>query len=198
MSRQDAADPHRGGTTHGSVDLDIEHGTIHTSSMNALRCERAMTLLDEPSVESHDHTEVLFQEAKQRRRRRWLLSGLAMGVVLVVLGVVAGFVWSRGGGPPAQTIRVPAPPVVANASPVCSVHSAFELSLAHGYGGQPSPVKAAEWFARHGGVASIPSDGWHETNRNGQGATVYSGETRLSLVQGSDGTWQVDGAMPCT
>ncbi len=157
-----------------------------------------MTLLDEPSVKSHNHTQVLFQEAKQRRRRRWLLSGLVIGVVLVVLGIAAEFVWGRGGGPSAQTIRVPAPPAAVSAPPVCSVHSGFELSLAHDYGGQSSPVKAAEWFARQGGVPNIPAEGWHETNLSVQGATVYSGETRLSVVRGSDGTWQVDGGMLCT
>jgi hypothetical protein len=158
-----------------------------------------MTLLDEPSVESHDHTQVLFQEAKQRRRRRWILSGLVIiGVVLVVLSIAAGFVWGRGGGPSAPTMRVPAPPAAVNAPPACSVHSGFELSLAHDFGGQPSPVKAAEWFARHGGVPNIPRLGWHESNRDGRGATVYSEGTRLSVVQGSDGTWQVDGGLLCT
>ena len=157
-----------------------------------------MTLLDEPSVESHDDTQVLFREAKQRRRRRWLLSGLVIGVVLVVLGIAAGFVWGRGAGPGAQTIRVPAPPVVANAPPVCSQNTAFELLLAHDYGGQPSPVKAAEWFARYGGVPSIPRARWHEVSRSGPGATLYSGETRLSVVQGSDGTWQVDSGIRCS
>jgi hypothetical protein len=157
-----------------------------------------MTLLDEPSVESHDHTQVLIQEAKRRRRRRWLHFGLVIGVVLMVLGIAMGFVWGSGGGPSAQTMRVPAPHVKASSPPVCSQNTAFELLLAHDYGGQPSPVKAAEWFARHGGVPSIPRAAWHEASRNGPVATLYSGETRLTVVQGSDGTWQVDGGIRCS
>jgi hypothetical protein len=156
-----------------------------------------MTLLDEPTVELFDQTQLLFQEAKQRRRRRWLLSGLVIGVVVVV-AIAAGFVWGGGVGPSAQTMRVPAPHVKASAPPVCSQNTAFELLLAHDYGGQPSPVKAAGWFARYGGVPRIPTEGWHEANRNGAGATIYSGETRLSVVQGSDGTWQVDGGIRCS
>ena len=58
-------------------------------------------------------------------------------------------------------------------------------------------MKAAEWFAKRGGVPNIPSGGWHQTSISGQGATVYSGETRLSVVQGSDGTWQADGGLLC-
>jgi len=159
-----------------------------------------MTLLEDPSVEAHDHTQVLFREAKQRRRRRLLLSGMIIGVVLVVLGIGAGSVWGRGGGPSAHTIQVPAPPVVVSSTPpVCSGNSAsaFELMLAHDYGGQPSPVQAAEWFARHGGVLSIPTDGWHEANRTDQSVTVYSGKTLVNALQSSDGTWQVDSGMRC-
>jgi hypothetical protein len=157
-----------------------------------------MTLLEESNDEVHDDAQVLFREAKQRRRRRWLLSGLVIGVALVMLAVAAGFVWGGNDAPRVQTIRPSAPPVVASASPVCYQHSAFELSLAHDYGGQPSPVTAAEWFSTHGGVPNIPTGGWHETNRTGKGATVYSGETRLTVVQGSDASWQVDGGIPCT
>jgi hypothetical protein len=82
--------------------------------------------------------------------------------------------------------------------PICSTYSAFELSLVSDHGGQPSPVKAAEWFARHGGVPNIPTGEWSEANSNGQGATVYSGKTLLHVVRGSDGTWLVDSGKRCS
>ncbi len=54
------------------------------------------------------------------------------------------------------------------------------------------------WFAIHGGVPNIPAGTWHEANRNGQAATVYSGKTLLHVVRGSDGTWLVDSGERCS
>jgi hypothetical protein len=82
--------------------------------------------------------------------------------------------------------------------PICSNFSGFELSLASDQGGQASPVKAAGWFAIHGGVPNIPTGEWREANSNVQGATVYSGKTILHVVRGSDGTWQVDSGKRCS
>ena len=82
--------------------------------------------------------------------------------------------------------------------PSCTHRTGFELSLASDRGGQPSPVKAATWFAAHGGVQGIPLGGWLVVGRNRDGTTLRSGSTTLHAVQGSDATWQVDAGSRCT
>jgi hypothetical protein len=39
-------------------------------------------------------------------------------------------------------------------------------------GGQPTPVRAAQWLARNGGVPGIPDKGWREISRDGHNALV--------------------------
>jgi hypothetical protein len=75
--------------------------------------------------------------------------------------------------------------------------SGFALSLVSDRGGQPTPVRAAEWFARHGGVSGIPAGGWREIRREGSGAVVASGPVTVHAVQGPDRTWQVDSGERC-
>jgi hypothetical protein len=90
-------------------------------------------------------------------------------------------------------------PIVARAARMsCASKTGFALSLASARGGQPNPVAAAHWFARHGGVPGIPAGGWHQTSRAGGGATVASGPVTLHVVQGSDRTWQVDSGTRCS
>ncbi|MGZ4538817.1 MAG: hypothetical protein ACXVX8_03780 [Blastococcus sp.] len=74
---------------------------------------------------------------------------------------------------------------------------AFSLSLASDHGGQPSPRAAAEWLSGHGGVGDLPRSGWHEDGHDESGVTVRSGDVALHVVQGSDGTWQVDSGSWC-
>jgi hypothetical protein len=74
----------------------------------------------------------------------------------------------------------------------------FELSLVRDRGGQPTPVAAANWFARHGGIRGIPRAGWRLTNERQGDATLTSHQTVLHAVKGSDGTWQVDTGYTCT
>ena len=92
---------------------------------------------------------------------------------------------------------------VPSGLPVCSSYSAFELDLVPGYEGQASPVKAAEWFARHSGlwkigVRNIPTGDWREANHDSQGVTVYSGNTVLHVVQASNAMWRVDSGKRCS
>ena len=82
--------------------------------------------------------------------------------------------------------------------PTCSKFSGFELSLVSNQGGQPSPVKAAEWFAAHGGEDNIPSREWSKVSQDNQGVTVYSGKTVLHILRGADGTWLVDSGKQCS
>jgi hypothetical protein len=63
-----------------------------------------MTLLDAPTgISDGDEAQLLFEEAKHRRRRRWLISGITVGAAAVVLAVVLGFMLERGGGSTART-----------------------------------------------------------------------------------------------
>jgi hypothetical protein len=97
----------------------------------------------------------------------------------------------------AQAAQV-TPATAATARPACASGSAFALSLVSDRGGQPTPVAAAAWFARHGGVAGVPAQGWRQASRHGRDATVRSGPVTLHAVQGPDRTWQVDSGSWCS
>jgi hypothetical protein len=58
-------------------------------------------------------------------------------------------------------------------------------------------MAAAEWFADHGGVAGVPSSGWQVDSSEAAGATLRSGDVTLHVLQGPDGTWQVDSGRRC-
>src|SRR5689334_12193938 len=83
----------------------------------------------------------------------------------------------------AQATRV-TPVTAATVRSACASGSAFELSLVSDRGGQPTPVAAAAWFARHGGLRNVPARGWREADRHGRDATVQSGPVTLHVVQG--------------
>jgi hypothetical protein len=85
----------------------------------------------------------------------------------------------------------------ATNTPGCVRGSGFALSLVSDRGGQPTPVRAAKWFARHGGVSGIPVAGWREVGREGSSARVASGPVTVHVVQGTDRTWQVDSGQRC-
>jgi hypothetical protein len=82
-------------------------------------------------------------------------------------------------------------------SPACASGSGFALSLVSDLGGQPTPVRAAQWFARHGGVPGIPLAGWRQIRRHRDSALVVSGPVTVHVVQGPDRTWQVDSGERC-
>jgi hypothetical protein len=84
-----------------------------------------------------------------------------------------------------------------SASASASSCSGFSLSLASSTGGQPSPVAAAEWFARHDQVAGTPAGGWHVVSQGTAEASVQSGAVELHVIEGPDQTWQVDSGTNC-
>lgn len=79
----------------------------------------------------------------------------------------------------------------------CATHSGFELSLVSDRGGQRTPLRASEWFARHGNVADVPATGWRLDGGDTTGLFTRSGASRLHVVQGPDKTWQVDSGTTC-
>jgi hypothetical protein len=79
----------------------------------------------------------------------------------------------------------------------CRTGSAFALSLVSDRGGQRTPVLAATWFSRHGGVPGIPAHGWRLTSHGHRSALVTSGQVTLHVIQGPDKTWQVDSGQTC-
>lgn len=89
------------------------------------------------------------------------------------------------------------PSVVHAANSPCPSGSGFALSLVSDRGGQPTPVAAASWFARHGGLPGIPAHGWRQVSRSGGAAMVQSGAVTLHAIQGPDRTWQVDAGTRC-
>jgi hypothetical protein len=47
-----------------------------------------MTIVDSPrQTPEVDMAQLLFEEARQRRRRRWLISGITILFILVALGI---------------------------------------------------------------------------------------------------------------
>jgi len=133
--------------------------------------------------------------AAAARRRGMVLHPAAFGGCIVACLLVV----SACGSSSAQSATSRTAPVTtATARSACASGSAFSLSLASGLGGQPTPVAAAAWFARHGGVAIIPAQGWREVGRHGDGATVRSGPVTLHVIQGPDRTWQVDSGSWCS
>jgi hypothetical protein len=124
-------------------------------------------------------------------------AGLACAASVSACGAQAAHLVS----PPAHVSAVAATPeataVTSTASASCHSGSGFALSLVSDRGGQPTPVKAAIWFARHGGVPAIPPAGWQQMSRTGSYATVKSGAVTLHVLQGPDRTWQVDSGERC-
>jgi preprotein translocase subunit SecD len=81
-----------------------------------------MTIVASPTEKPNvDEAQLLFQEAKQRRRRRWLISGIVALVVVVLLGVTVSFTAGRGGR---GSLKPAAPASITGA-----VHSVANLSL---------------------------------------------------------------------
>lgn len=77
-----------------------------------------MTLTDTPTDRVRpDETQVLFEEARQRRKRRWLRSGAAAVVIVLVAAVIGVFAARGGSQPTAQASpAAPAPGIAAASS----------------------------------------------------------------------------------
>ncbi len=88
-----------------------------------------MTLVDRPrTVPETDDAQLLFQEAKQRRKRRWLISGITTLVLLVLIVVTLGLTSGGGGG------RLPTPvgvPVSAGGTAYPAVNLSFRPVLCY-------------------------------------------------------------------
>ena len=67
-----------------------------------------MTVIDAPPQSASDEAQLLFREAKQRRRRRWLLSGIVSLVVLAAFGLAIASTAGRGGGGSPKPAPIPA------------------------------------------------------------------------------------------
>ena len=68
-----------------------------------------MTTVEESKVhQTVADVQVLFQEAKQRRRRRWLISGITVLVLLAIIGATLGLTSSRGGQRAPKSAALPA------------------------------------------------------------------------------------------
>jgi len=115
-----------------------------------------------------DAAQLLFQEAKQRRRRRWLVSGIVSLVILVVMGVTFGLsVGRRGGGtqPPVPSAAVPAASAVSAADfsvrpLLCFAPDFAPTGLSASPGTSPTCGQAFQLTTAHLGVTP-------ETNRVG-------------------------------
>lgn len=64
-------------------------------------------------------------------------------------------------------------------------------------GGFPTAEAAVKDFAGQQGVGGLPRSGWHRDGSDDAGVIFRSGTALLHVVQGSDGTWQVDDGRSC-
>jgi hypothetical protein len=82
-----------------------------------------MTIVDSPTQTPEvDMAQLLFEEARQRRRRRWLISGITVLFILVALGVTLIVMAGRGGR---GSVKPVAPPL--SAQPVTSPNANFSV-----------------------------------------------------------------------
>jgi hypothetical protein len=133
--------------------------------------------------------------APLRPRSMRLCHAVASGCILAVV-MATGACGSRSAGGdqrPAADATFPA----SAATQACGSGSGFALSLVSDRGGQPTPVRAAQWLAQHGAVPGIPHAGWREISRHDGNALVASGPVTLHVIQGPDRTWQVDSGERC-
>jgi hypothetical protein len=84
-----------------------------------------VTITDSPTeTPPVDEAQALFPEAKQRRRRRWLIVGTGIFGLLVVVGIVVGLLVTQGGSGGSsrpQTNPAPTPPAVGAANAVFTI-----------------------------------------------------------------------------
>lgn len=73
----------------------------------------------------------------------------------------------------------------------------FELSIAPGVTGSPSPRQAAASFAKHGGVPGFGASTDWVLERDAQGVTLRDATTFLHVVQLATGGWVVDSGGHC-
>jgi hypothetical protein len=81
----------------------------------------------------------------------------------------------------------------------CQARAAFTTSIALGFSGAPTPLKAVEDFVLHG---SVPGYGdaasrWQITGHDAQGVTLTAGPVRLHALQLTHRTWVVDSGERC-
>jgi hypothetical protein len=132
--------------------------------------------------------------------RRQLLFG-ACGGLVCALGVSACGVRAvdvNRAQPDISPAAATSHSVTPAATASCGSGSGFALSLVSNTGGQPTPVSAAYWFARHGGVPGIPKTGWRQASHAGKTAEVESGHVTLHVIEGPDDRWQVDSGETCS
>ena len=125
-------------------------------------------------------------------RLTWPVAGGYMVAVFIAVSACGG--GSRIGPDP---LPAATKSQAGASSPACATGSGFALSLVSDVGGQATPVRAAQWFARHGGVPGIPFAGWRQIRNQGGSAVVVSGPVTLHVVEGPDLTWQVDSGERC-
>ena len=74
------------------------------------------------AASTSDRTQVLFREARRRRRRRWLVSGIAVGTAATLLILTLGLSGGRGGNGSSQ-------PGAHPSAFTAAAGSAFDFSL---------------------------------------------------------------------
>jgi hypothetical protein len=124
--------------------------------------------------------------------------------IMVVVAALPSACASASGAPGHHQSRTVASRPATVSSLGCSRGSAyesrlgFELSIAPGVTGSPSPQQAAVSFAEHGGVPGFgtASTKW-VLERDAQGATLHDATTFLHVVQLSTGGWVVDSGGHC-
>ncbi len=127
-----------------------------------------MTVVDQPrAIPEAGDAQLLFQEAKQRRKRRWLISGITTLVFLVLIGATLGLASGHSGGGSPGPVAVPTPAagpgqraVSLSFRPVLCYAPPLTLASGQAPSGGPLPDCSAstELTASNLGVAPDPGN----------------------------------------
>ena len=109
-----------------------------------------MTITDVPTEAIElDETQVLFQEAKQRRRRRWIASGIGVAIVAVLVLVVSVTLGPVGGSGTAVPVN-PVGPAVGRLLQAKSFTMINDIETANPANTTPTAGRVVAVFNRNG------------------------------------------------
>lgn len=127
-----------------------------------------------------------------------------LGAIVVAVAGCCSACASTGGAPsahPFSTATSKSATVLSSACPRGSAYSStfgFELSIASGVTGSPTPQQAAAKFAAHGGVPGFgPASTRWVPERDKQGFMLHDGTRFLHVVRVATGGWVVDSGGDC-
>lgn len=142
-------------------------------------------------------------QARKKARDRRLGGAALAATALAVAGVAFVPTALIGSGvadsAPGQVAQDGTATTLTGGDLPCETSRSFIYGLATSTGGAPTPEEAAKRFgARPGAEPGYAGQTWRRAATNPNGEVVVQGQTaRLTVLEGSDGTWLVTGGSAC-